>query len=104
MAILTKDELLTKIESTGLSDDEKISFMEDISDSFNPTTTKEYGDLLSERDKYKSDYEDMMNKYKERFLSNDSKVEKMEIKKEPEMEEKKIEYVDIKDIFTKKGM
>lgn len=102
MAILTKDELLTKIEGTGLTDEEKISFMEDISDSFNPTITKEYGDLLSERDKYKSDFEDLEKKYKERFLSNESKVEK-EIKKEPEMEEKEIKYVDIKDIFTKKG-
>lgn len=103
MAILTKDELLSKIESTGLSDDEKISFMEDISDSFDPTGAKQYGDLLTERDKYKNDFEDLQNKYKERFLNNDSK-EKMEIKKEPEMEEKKIEYVDIKNIFTKKGM
>ena len=101
MAILTKDELLTKIESTGLSDDEKIAFMEDISDSMNPENTKVYGDLKTDYDKVKADYEDLQNKYKERFLSNDSQTKNIEIKKEPEMKEK--EYVDIKDIFTKKG-
>lgn len=104
MAILSKDELLKRIESTGLSDDEKIAFMEDISDSFNPEATKEYNELKEEKEKLFSDYEDLQNKYKERFLSNDSKIEKMEIKKEPEMEEKEIKYVDVKDIFTKKGM
>lgn len=100
MAKLTKEELIAKIDATGLSDEEKISFMEDISDSFEPTDTTELDNAKAELEAKTKEYDELLAKYKERFLSNeDVKVEVDEEEKvEPEMEEK--EYVDVKDIFT----
>lgn len=99
MAMLTKDELLSKIEGTSLSDDEKISFMEDITDSFDPTKTEDYINVKSELETMKTNYEDLQNKYKERFLNADSTVKK-EFKEDVKELQEKV-YVDIKDIFTK---
>lgn len=99
MAKLSKEEILAKIDATGLTDDEKISFMEDISDSFSEPDTTEVDGLKAEVEKLNSEIEDLKNKYKARFLSNEE-VKEVEEKEEvePEMEEK--EYVDVKDIFT----
>lgn len=101
MAKLTKEELIAKIEATGMTDDEKISFMEDISDSFEPTDTSELDNLKAELDSKVAELDELKEKYKARFLSNDTEVvdEKEEVV-EPEMEEK--EYVDVKDIFKEK--
>lgn len=100
MAKLTKEELIAKIDATGLSEEEKISFMEDVSDSFEVNDTTELDNAKAELDAKTKEYDELLAKYKERFLSNeDVKVEVDEEEKvEPEMEEK--EYVDIKDIFT----
>lgn len=100
MAKLTKEELIAKVDATGLSEEEKISFMEDISDSFEPADTTELDGVRAELDAKTKEYDELLAKYKERFLSNeDVKVEVDEEEKiEPEMEEK--EYVDVKDIFT----
>lgn len=94
MAKLSKEDLLTRVNESGMTDDEKISFMEDITDSFiEPDTT--------ELDKVKADYEDLKEKYKSRFLSSEEVKEVKEEKEEPkEMEEK--EVIDIKDIFKKR--
>lgn len=94
MAKLSKEDLLTRVNESGMTDDEKISFMEDITDSFiEPDTT--------ELDKVKADYEDLKEKYKARFLSSEEVKEVKEEKEEPkEMEEK--EVIDIKDIFKKR--
>ncbi len=99
MAKLSKEEILAKIDATGLTDDEKISFMEDISDSFSEPDTTEVDGLKAEVEKLNAEIEDLKNKYKARFLSNEE-VKEVEEKEEvePEMEEK--EYVDVKDIFT----
>lgn len=99
MAKLSKEELIAKIDATGLSDEEKISFMEDISDTFEPADTTELDNAKAELEAKTKEYEELLAKYKERFLSNeDVKVEVNEDEEiEPEMEEK--EYVDVKDIF-----
>lgn len=101
MAKLTKEELIAKIEATGMTDDEKISFMEDISDSLEPADTTELDNLKAEFDSKVAELEALKEKYKARFLSSDTEVvdEKEEVV-EPEMEEK--EYVDVKDIFKEK--
>lgn len=99
MAKLTKEELIAKIDATSLTDEEKISFMEDITDSFEPADTTELENAKAELEAKTKEYDELLAKYKERFLSNeDVKVEVDEEEKiEPEMEEK--EYVDVKDIF-----
>lgn len=103
MAKLSKEELINKINETSLSDEEKISFMEDVTDSFieEVVDTEEVDKLKAELEEKSREYDDLKNKYKDRFLGNDSiEVIKEKEEIEPEMEEK--EYVDIKDIFTKK--
>ena len=96
MTKLTKEELIAKVEGTSLSDEDKISFMEDLSDSFLEPDNSELDKVRAELEEKNKEYDELKDKYKSRFLSSEMEV-KQEI--EPEMEQK--EYVDIKDIFTK---
>ena len=98
MAKLTKEELIAKVnESAGLSEEEKISFMEDITDSFEvEEDNSELEQVKAELEAKTKEYDELVEKYKARFMSNEEVKE--EIPVEPEMEEKK--YVDVKDIFT----
>ena len=98
MAKLSKEELLTKVEATGMSEEEKISFMEDITDSFSEPDTSEIDNLKSEIELKNAEIDDLRAKYKARFLS------KEDIKEEPKEESKEMEekeVIDIKDIFEK---
>lgn len=86
MAKLTKDELLKKIdEKETLTDDDKIELMEDITDSFVETEN-------TENSEYKTKYEELKKKYKERFMDS-GKEKKDEIITEDEKKE-----IDIKEI------
>lgn len=98
MAKLSKEELMAKIDASSMAEDEKISFMEDITDSIE-IDNSELESTKEELEKVKVELEDVKGKYKARFLEGE---EVKEIKEEvdPEMEEK--EVVDIKDIFTEK--
>lgn len=97
MAKLSKEELIKKVDESSMSDDEKISFMEDISDSFDFDDT--------ELEKAKSDLESALNeieslkaKYKERFLTGaEEKIEDAIEEIDPEMKEEEI--IDVKDIY-----
>lgn len=99
MAKLTKDELIKKIDESSMSDDEKISFMEDISDSFdvdNSELEKAKADLESAL----TEIESLKTKYKERFLSDnvEEKIEDAIDEIDPEMKEE--EVIDVKDIYV----
>ena len=102
MAKLSKEELIAKIDASSLSEDEKISFMEDIADSFEIDNT-ELETVKAELEKALADVEDIKGKYKARFLSSEEVEEvKEEIKEEeviedPEMKEE--EVIDVKDIY-----
>ena len=101
MAKLSKEELLNKIDSLSISDDEKISLMEDISDSMIPEDSTELDQVKSELEKALSDVEDLKAKYKARFLSGEVMVEEKKEEKEevvdPEMKEE--EVIDVEDIY-----
>ena len=102
MAKLTKEELIQKIDSLSLSDDEKISLMEDISDSMEVADNSELDSVKAELEKALSDVEDLKAKYKARFLSGEVKIEETpaeEVVEEPSAEEEP-EVIDVKDIFT----
>lgn len=90
MAKLEKDALLSKISEKVENEDIAIELMEDITDSF-PSET-ENANLRSELEKKNQEYEDLKNKYKERFLN--SPVVKEE--KPQELEVKN--YYDLKEI------
>lgn len=85
---ISKEDLITKINELELDDTKKIELMEDVTDSMIEPDTKELDDL-------KSKYDDLQNKYKERFMSG-NEIPKEKEEKEEELEEKK--YIDVKEI------
>lgn len=93
MARYTIEELNNKINALDLDDDSKISLMEDLSDSF--SNDEEINNLRSQLDKVNTDFIDLKEKYKQRFMSAvDSKKDIIE---EPKALEEK-EVIDIKEI------
>ena len=89
---MSKDDLIKKINDKVMDEDVKIELMEDITDSFEESSTSEEDTQRIEEleEKYKT----LQEKYKERFLQG------TEIKKEDNeddgLEEK--EVIDIKEI------
>lgn len=71
MAKLEKDALLSKIvEKLSDKEDVAIELMEDITDSFaDDKTNQELEKVKSELEAKTKEYEDLKEKYKERFLS-----------------------------------
>ena len=96
MAKLSKDELIAKINDK-LSDNSELAveLMEDITDSFVEFDASEYEKQIEEE---KAKYEDLLQRYKDRFVSADVIEEKEEEIVEPANEEV-AEVVDVKDIF-----
>ena len=93
MAKLTKEELIAKINEK-LSDNSELAveLMEDISDSFDVDVSG-YETRIEEE---KAKYDDLLNRYKERFVSAEVIEEKEEVE---EPTEENAEVVDVKDIF-----
>ena len=75
MAIKTKDEILESIKGRiGESvDDDTITFLEDITDTFNDLETKAMGDGTDWKSKYEENDREWRNKYTERFFSTEPK-------------------------------
>ena len=89
---LSKEELIKKVNEKVMDEDVKVELMEDITDSFD---TEEKTEVEDERVKeLEEKYDNLLQKYKERFLSSDKEPEKEE--EYEEAEEEKI--VDIKEI------
>ena len=82
---MSKDDLLKKIDTLEIPDDTKVVLMEDVTDSF---------EEVKQEDEYKAKYEDILTKYKSRFL--DSTEAKEKPAETDEMEEK--EVIDVKEI------
>lgn len=97
MAKLSKEELIKKVDESSMSDDEKISFMEDISDSFDFDDT-ELEKAKTDLETALTEIESLKAKYKERFLSSaEEKIEDAIDEIDPEMKEE--EVIDVKDIY-----
>ena len=86
---MSKDDLLKKIDTLEIPDDTKVVLMEDVTDSF---------EEAKQEDDYKAKYEDILTKYKSRFLDSTEAKEKPAEAEEKvdEMEEK--EVIDVKEI------
>lgn len=93
---LSKQELKQRIsDSITDNDDLVISLLEDIEDSVLETNENVLDETVrKEAEELKWKYENLKEKYKERFLKGDNKKDEEE--KEDEMEEK--EVVDVKEI------
>ena len=91
---LSKDELISKINGLEIDDNVKIELMEDVTDSMEVAPEVDNTEL----EEVKAKYDELMTKYKERFLKgNETKEEEKEEKKDDdELEEKEI--IDVKEI------
>lgn len=83
---MDKEELKKKIVEIVSNDEESVKLLEIVEDTY-----KEPEEPV---DEFKGKYEELLQKYKERFLESETKVEEPE--KEDEIEEKEI--IDIKEI------
>ena len=107
MAKLSREELMIKIDSLPLSDDDKISLMEDVSDSLRTEDTTELEAVKAELEQAKLDIEDLKAKYKARFLSGEVMIEDNQVVAPAEeevieevKESEEPEVVDVQEIFT----
>ena len=90
MAKLTKEEIIAKINEKELPEEFKIELMEDITDSFGESeemVTKEEFESITGK------YEELLEKYKERFLDS-----KEEVKEDEDKEYEEKEVIDVKEI------
>lgn len=90
MAKLTKEELIAKINEKELPEEFKVELMEDITDSFlesEEMVTKEEFESITNK------YEELLAKYKERFLDS-----KEEVKEDEDKEYEEKEVIDVKEI------
>lgn len=101
MAVISKEELIKKVNESSLTDDEKISFMEDITDSWSEDVNEEYRARYEAEKKameaniasLEAEAEELKARYKERFLSGEEKKDVIE-----DITENKDEIVDVKEI------
>ena len=97
---LTKAELKQKIsDSITDNDDLVISLLEDIEDSMADNDTEQVIDETAKKqlEELQCKYDDLKQKYKERFLTNDNKTEEKEDTQDDD-ELKEEEVIDIKEI------
>ena len=90
----SKEELKKKVDELEISEDAKITLLEDIEDSVEKEEVqKEETVLKVEYDKVLKELEEIKRKYKERFLSGDAIPERTE---DEDLKEEK--YIDVKEI------
>lgn len=94
---LSKEELKAKINEVITDEDLKIALLEDIEDSVDVADDTEKVEKTA-YDELEIKYNELKEKYKERFLSSDTKEEE---KEEPE-ELKEDDTIDVKEIFEDK--
>lgn len=94
---LTKEEFIEKYSSKFENDDEKIAFLEDISDSIE-VTESDTSEKDAEIERLKTDNEMLKKKYIDRFLNGEEAEEKAEEFKEEIDEPEEKEVIDIKEI------
>ena len=84
--ILSKEELMTEMKSIigERTDDEAIKFIEDVTDTID--ALEEQNNENNETNEWKSKYEEIVTKYKERFFNQEVDKNEEEIKEETEEE------------------
>ena len=93
MPKFTKEELASRINDLEIADDVKLSLMEDVSDSIidEAEAVKEISDKLEAKTK---EYDDLLAKYKERFMTSDKEVDE-----EQDLDVETEEVIDVKELF-----
>ena len=98
---LSKEELKAKVDTLPLSDEEKISLLEDIEDSME---VQESADT-SAIDELQAKYDELLQKYKDRFLSGSTEPENNENNESEteESEDEETEDLSYEDLIDEKG-
>ena len=93
MPKFTKEELASRINDLEIADDVKLSLIEDVSDSIidEAEAIKEVSDKLEAKTK---EYDDLLAKYKERFMTSDKEVDE-----EQDLDVETEEVIDVKELF-----
>lgn len=86
---LNKEELINKINGLEIDDTVKVELMEDVTDSFEVADN-------SGNEELQAKYDELMTKYKERFLKTSDKKEDDEEDDKEELKEE--EVIDVKEI------
>lgn len=96
MAVKTKEEIIDSIKSKigDNTDDETLSFLEDVSDTLEDLETKSKGDGTDWKKKYEENDKEWRTKYRDRFFGKSEKEEQ-----EEEHEEDKDEPKTFADLF-----
>ena len=103
MAVLSKDDLFIKIKERigDATDDETLSFVEDVTDTFNELESKSTGDGTDWKAKYDELDETWKKKYRDRFFSAGTSPD--EVKEEQEEDVKSDgEKKEFKDLFEER--
>lgn len=96
MAVKTREEILETIRTRvgDQTDDETISFLEDVTDTLTDLETRANGDGENWEQRYKDNDSEWRKKYKERFFSS-----KPDEPKEPKQEEEEEKPKTFEDLF-----
>lgn len=96
MAVKTREEILETIRTRvgDQTDDETISFLEDVTDTLTDLETRANGDGENWEQRYKDNDAEWRKKYKERFFSSEP-----DDTKEPKQEEEEEKPKTFEDLF-----
>ena len=104
MAVLSKDAFFTRIHDKFADDasDDTISFLEDMTDTYNDMESRANGDGINWEEKYHENDEAWRAKYRNRFFTGDSKIinDNMDDKEDDTYH---AEEVKVEDLFEKEG-
>ena len=92
MAKLTKEELIKKISEKVSDAEVQLELMEDVTDSFGAEVDN------TELEELKLKYEELINKYRDRFLEVKEVKEEIEDAQDDSEEVKEEEVIDIQEI------
>lgn len=90
---LTKEDLKTKVSGFDISPELQIELLEDIEDSMEVIEPADTSEIEAAFEELKTKYEDLLNRYKERFLEKVTEEEPAE-----EEEVKESEVIDVREI------
>lgn len=96
MSVKTREEILETIRTRvgDQTDDETISFLEDVTDTLTDLETRANGDGENWEQRYKDNDAEWRKKYKERFFSSEP-----DEPKEPKQEEEEEKPKTFEDLF-----
>lgn len=103
MAVLSKEDLFNKIKERigDATDEETLTFVEDVTDTFNDLETKARGDDTDWKAKYDELDNSWKKKYRDRFFSGETSAD--EVKEEQEEDVKSDgEKKEFKDLFEER--